>query len=51
MLGRSVPLLVHLTVGSLAYLAGYLAVPHGRADLAALAGVLRRRSAPGPPVA
>jgi O-antigen/teichoic acid export membrane protein len=44
-LERSVPLLVHLTVGTLAYLAGYLAVPHGRADLAALIGAIRRRSA------
>jgi O-antigen/teichoic acid export membrane protein len=43
---RSALLLVHLSVGTLAYLAGYLAVPHGRADLAALAGVIRRRSSP-----
>jgi hypothetical protein len=41
---RSLPLLAHLTVGCLAYLAGYLLVPTGRADLAALARKLRRPS-------
>jgi O-antigen/teichoic acid export membrane protein len=39
---RSLPLLAHLTVGCLAYLAGYLLVPTGRADLVALARKLRR---------
>ncbi|MBV8555351.1 MAG: polysaccharide biosynthesis protein [Planctomycetaceae bacterium] len=33
---RSLPLIIHLTLGSLAYLAGYLATPVGRADLVAL---------------
>ena len=37
---RSLPLLAHLSVGSLAYVAGYLAVATGRADLAALARAL-----------
>ncbi len=40
---RSMSLLVHLTLGSLAYIAGYLAVPVGRGDLAALAGKLGLR--------
>ena len=40
---RSLPLLTHLSVGSLAYLAGYLGVPAGRADLAALTRLLRCR--------
>src|SRR5205085_35516 len=39
---RALPLLAHLTVGSLAYLAGYLAVPAGRADLTLLLRKLRR---------
>ena len=39
---RSIPLLGHLTVGCLAFLAGYLLVPTGRADLAALVRKLRR---------
>jgi hypothetical protein len=30
---RTIPLLAHLTIGCLAYLAGYLVVPKGRADL------------------
>jgi O-antigen/teichoic acid export membrane protein len=47
-IGRSGPLLVNLTVGCLAYLAGYLAVPDGRADLTALADRLRRRTQPLP---
>jgi O-antigen/teichoic acid export membrane protein len=33
---RALPFLAHLCVGCLAYAAGYLAVPAGRADLAAL---------------
>jgi Na+-driven multidrug efflux pump len=39
---RALPLLAHLTVGCLAYLAGYLAVPAGRTDLALLLRKLRR---------
>jgi O-antigen/teichoic acid export membrane protein len=39
---RSLPLLGHLAVGCLAYAAGYLLVPTGRADLAALSHRLRR---------
>ncbi|MBX6313815.1 MAG: polysaccharide biosynthesis C-terminal domain-containing protein [Isosphaeraceae bacterium] len=34
---RAVPLLAHLGLGCLAFLAGYLAMPTGRADLSALA--------------
>lgn len=48
-LGRLSPLLVHLTVGTLAYILGYLAAPRGRADLAGLVGKLRRRLAPSAP--
>jgi O-antigen/teichoic acid export membrane protein len=36
-------LLLHLVVGSLAYLGGYLLIPVGRRDLAELASRLRRR--------
>jgi O-antigen/teichoic acid export membrane protein len=39
---RSLPLLGHLTMGCLAFLAGYLLVPTGRSDLAALVRKLRR---------
>ena len=42
---RAIPLLAHLSVGSLAYLAGYLLVPFGRGDLTALVHKLRRRPA------
>ena len=45
---RSLLLLGHLALGSLAYVAGYLAVPTGRGDLAALVGWLRRRLASAP---
>ena len=45
---RSILLLGHLAFGSLAYVAGYLAVPTGRGDLAALVGWLRRRLASAP---
>ena len=45
---RSILLLGHLASGSLAYVAGYLAVPTGRGDLAALIGWLRRRLASAP---
>ncbi|MFO0892344.1 MAG: oligosaccharide flippase family protein [Isosphaeraceae bacterium] len=39
---RALPLLLHLTVGTLAYIAGYLMAPHGRSDLAEIYGKLRR---------
>jgi O-antigen/teichoic acid export membrane protein len=42
---QSLPLLGHLAAGCLAYLAGYLLVPTGRADLAALVRKLRRPAA------
>jgi O-antigen/teichoic acid export membrane protein len=35
-LGRYIPFLTHLSVGVLAYLAGYMVAPRGRDDLAAL---------------
>lgn len=41
---RAIPLLVHLSIGSLAYLAGYLSVPSGRADLTTLVRRLRPSS-------
>jgi hypothetical protein len=41
-LGRSLPLLGHLTIGCLAYMAGYLVVPSGRGDFAALVRMVRR---------
>src|SRR5262249_29507221 len=40
---RSLPLILHLSVGSIAYLGGYLLVPSGRGDLIELADKLRRR--------
>jgi hypothetical protein len=40
---RAVPLIVHLALGTLAYIAGYLLVPAGRRDLAELIAKLRRR--------
>jgi Na+-driven multidrug efflux pump len=40
---RSLPLLFHLAVGTLAYIGGYLMVPTGRGDLAELWSKLRRR--------
>jgi hypothetical protein len=42
---RWLPLVVRLAVCCLAYAAGYLAVPVGRGDLAALTGKLRGRAA------
>ena len=39
---RAVPLLIHLTIGTVAFLAGYLLVPTGRSDLASLRAKLRR---------
>jgi hypothetical protein len=44
-LTRSLPLLAHLTVGCLAFLAGYGAAPAGRGDVMALARQVRRRLA------
>jgi O-antigen/teichoic acid export membrane protein len=41
---RWLPLAGHLTVGCLAYAAGYLAAPGGRADLVEVLGKLRRRA-------
>jgi O-antigen/teichoic acid export membrane protein len=40
---RAVPLLIHLTIGTGAFIAGYLLVPTGRGDLASLLAKLRRR--------
>src|SRR5262249_42066322 len=40
---RALPLIVHLGIGTLAYIAGYLLVPAGRGDLAELTAKLRRR--------
>jgi hypothetical protein len=40
---RALPLLYHLAVATLAYVAGYLMVPSGRGDLTVLWGKLRRR--------
>jgi O-antigen/teichoic acid export membrane protein len=42
-LARWMPLVGHLAAGCLAYAAGYLAVPTGRADLVEILGKLRRR--------
>jgi hypothetical protein len=43
LLSRSTPLLVHLTAGSLAYIAGYLLTRAGRSDAVELSGRLLRR--------
>ena len=40
---RTMQLILHLAVGTTAYIAGYLLVPAGRGDLAELAAKLRRR--------
>jgi O-antigen/teichoic acid export membrane protein len=40
---RALPLIVHLSAGTLAYIGGYLLVPAGRGDLAELAAKLWRR--------
>jgi Polysaccharide biosynthesis C-terminal domain len=40
---RAFPLLIHLTIGTLAYTLGYLLVPSGRGDLTELWTKLRRR--------
>ena len=45
---RAWPLLANLTVGSLAYLVGYLATPTGRGDLEAVGRKLLRRGRPTP---
>ncbi len=41
---RALPLLGHLSIGCIAYVAGYLLVPTGRADLALIVGKFRRRA-------
>lgn len=43
-LAQSPPLLIHLTIGCLAYLAGYLIVPKGREDLDIILRKLRNRA-------
>jgi O-antigen/teichoic acid export membrane protein len=43
-LAQSPPLLIHLTLGCLAYLAGYLIVPKGREDLEIILRKLRNRA-------
>ncbi|MDR3622881.1 MAG: oligosaccharide flippase family protein [Paludisphaera borealis] len=40
---RAVPLLIHLTLGTVAFISGYLLVPTGRGDFASLWAKLRRR--------
>jgi O-antigen/teichoic acid export membrane protein len=40
---RSLPLILHLSAGTLVYIGGYLLVSAGRGDLAELASKLRRR--------
>jgi len=40
---RAFPLLIHLMIGTLAYVSGYLLVPSGRGDLTELWSKLRRR--------
>jgi O-antigen/teichoic acid export membrane protein len=40
---RSLPLILHLTVGTIAYMGAYLLVPVGRGDLAELASKVRRK--------
>jgi hypothetical protein len=45
-LARSLPFLANLSVGTLAYLAGYVATPAGRGDLLAIARKLSRRPPP-----
>ena len=47
--GRTGPFLAHLTVGCLAYLAGYAALATGRADLATLVRKLLRQPPPAAP--
>ena len=44
-LARWLPLMIHVTVGGLAYALGYIAVPTGRSDLVSILGKLRRRGA------
>ena len=43
LLTRSIPLLVHLSIGTMAYAAGYLLIPTGRGDFVELWGKFRRR--------
>jgi hypothetical protein len=40
---RALPLILHLTVGTIAYMGAYLLVPVGRGDLVELASKLRRK--------
>jgi hypothetical protein len=40
---RAIPLLIHLVIGTLAYVAGYVLVPSGRSDLAEVSGKLLGR--------
>jgi O-antigen/teichoic acid export membrane protein len=40
---KAIPLLIHLVIGTLAYLAGYMLVPSGRSDLAEVSGKLLGR--------
>jgi O-antigen/teichoic acid export membrane protein len=40
---RSLPLILHLTIGTITYMGAYLLVPVGRGDLAELASKVRRR--------
>lgn len=42
-LPRTFLFILHLTAGTLAYIAGYLLVPAGRGDLTELTSKLRRR--------
>ena len=46
--GRCLPLLANLSLGCLAYLAGYVATPVGRGDLAAIGRNFPRRPGPAP---
>jgi O-antigen/teichoic acid export membrane protein len=41
---RALPLILHLTVGTIAYMGAYLLVPVGRGDLVELASKMRRKS-------
>lgn len=43
-LSQSPPLLIHLTIGCLAYLAGYVAIPKGREDLDLIVRKFRNRA-------
>ena len=45
LLARAVPLVIQLSIGSLAFLGGYMLVPTGRRDFSDVLAKLRRRSA------